>query len=121
MPAFPHQGLSAVKVQCIVNPPVSKPKSGLNEGFNQGNGSFVDVTNRDAIGAKIKVATPSGRTLFNHVTASVGFLSSSDRRVHFGLGEETKAASIEIRWPSGITQKLAGVPADRILDVEEPR
>ena len=55
------------------------------------------------------------------MTASVGFLSSSDRRVHFGLGEETKAASIEIRWPSGIAQKLAGVPADRILDVEEPR
>ena len=41
------------------------------------------------IGAKFKLTTPSGRTLYNHVTTSVGFLSSSDRRVHFGLGSET--------------------------------
>jgi hypothetical protein len=78
-------------------------------------------SNRDAIGAKIKVTTPSGRTLHNHVTVSVGFMSSSDRRVHFGLGRETSASSVEIRWPSGITQKLTEVPADRILEVEEPR
>jgi enediyne biosynthesis protein E4 len=78
-------------------------------------------SNRDAIGAKIKVTTPSGRTLYNHVTVSVGFLSSSDRRAHFGLGRETRASSVEIRWPSGITQKLTDVPADKILEVEEPR
>ena len=78
-------------------------------------------SNRDAIGAKIKVTTPSGRTLYNHVTVSVGFMSSSDRRVHFGLGQETKASSVEIRWPSGVTQKLTDVPADRIVNVEEPR
>jgi len=77
-------------------------------------------SNRDAIGAKIKVTTPSGRTLYNHVTVSVGFMSSSDRRVHFGLGGEKSAASIEIRWPSGVVQTLKDVPADRILKVEEP-
>jgi hypothetical protein len=78
-------------------------------------------SSRDAIGAKIKVTTPSGRTLHNHVTASVGFLSSSDRRVHFGLGQETSASSIEIRWPSGASQQLDDVAADQILEVEEPR
>jgi hypothetical protein len=78
-------------------------------------------SNRDAIGAKITVTTPSGRRLFNHVTVSVGFLSSSDRRVHFGLGKETSASSIEIRWPSGATQQLKNVAADQILEVEEPR
>jgi hypothetical protein len=52
---------------------------------------------------------------------SVGFISSSDRRVHFGLGQETKAASVEIRWPSGIVQKLTDVAADRIVPIEEPR
>jgi hypothetical protein len=46
-------------------------------------------SNRDAIGAKVKVATPSGRALYNHVTVSVGFMSSSDRRVHFGLVRKT--------------------------------
>ena len=78
-------------------------------------------SNRDAIGTKIKVTTLSGRTLYNHVTVSVGFLSSSDRRVHFGLGPETRAASIELRWPSGIVQTLKDVPVDQILQVEEPR
>ena len=78
-------------------------------------------SNRDAIGAKIKLTTPSGRTLYNHVTASVGFMSSIDRRVHFGLGREEKAAAVEIRWPSGIVQTLTDILANRILEVEEPR
>jgi len=75
---------------------------------------------RDAVGAKVKVTTASGRTLYNHVAISVGFMSSSDKRVHFGLGEETKIASIEIRWPSGIQQVLKDVAADQFLKVDEP-
>ena len=75
---------------------------------------------RDAIGAKVKVTTASGRTLYNHVAISVGFMSSSDKRVHFGLGLETKISSIEIRWPSGIQQVLKNVAADQFLNVEEP-
>jgi hypothetical protein len=78
-------------------------------------------SNRDAIGAKVKVITPSGRTLYNHVTGSVGFMSTSDLRVHFGLGRETSAAAIDIRWPSGTVQTLKDVAADQILKVEEPR
>jgi enediyne biosynthesis protein E4 len=77
-------------------------------------------SNRDAIGAKVKVTTPSGRTLFNHVTVSVGFMSSSDRRVHFGLGREARAAAIEVRWPSGVVQTVADVEADRITRIDEP-
>jgi hypothetical protein len=50
----------------------------------------------------------------------VGFLSSSDHRVHFGLGSEISAASIEVRWPSGVLQTLKKVRADQILKVEEP-
>jgi hypothetical protein len=76
-------------------------------------------SNRDAIGTKIKVTTPSGRTLYNHVTVSVGFMSSSDRRVHFGLGAE-KAADVMLRWPSGAVQTLTGMAADQILNIEEP-
>ena len=69
---------------------------------------------RDAIGAKVKLTTASGRVLHNHVAISVGFMSSSDKRVHFGLGAETKISSIEIRWPSGIQQVLKDVAADQI-------
>jgi hypothetical protein len=75
---------------------------------------------RDAIGAKVKLITASGRVLYNHVSISTGFMSSSDKRVHFGLGEESKVASIEIRWPSGIRQVLRDVAADQFLKVDEP-
>jgi hypothetical protein len=75
---------------------------------------------RDAIGAKVKLTTASGRVLYNHVAISVGFMSSSDKRVHFGLGPETKIDSVEIRWPSGIRQTLKGLAADRFLTVDEP-
>jgi hypothetical protein len=77
-------------------------------------------SNRDAIGAKLKLTTASGRTLYNHVAVSVGFMSSSDKRVHFGLGSESKISSVEIRWPRGKLQRLRDLPADRILKVEEP-
>jgi enediyne biosynthesis protein E4 len=76
---------------------------------------------RDAVGAKVKVTTASGRTLYNHVAISVGFMSSSDKRVHFGLGDENKIASVEIRWPSGVIQTLTDVKADQILAVMEPQ
>jgi hypothetical protein len=77
-------------------------------------------SNRDGIGAKLKVTTASGRVLYNHVTTSVGFISSSDKRVHFGLGPDGQVASVEIRWPSGAVQVLRDVKADQILRVEEP-
>ncbi|MCX6628120.1 MAG: CRTAC1 family protein [Candidatus Solibacter sp.] len=75
---------------------------------------------RDAIGARVKLTTASGRVLYNHVAVSVGFMSSSDKRVHFGLGPETQIASIEIRWPSGILQTIKGGTADRVLKIDEP-
>jgi enediyne biosynthesis protein E4 len=78
-------------------------------------------SNRDGIGAKIKATTASGRTLYNHVTRSVGFMSSSDKRVHFGLGAEKQIKGLEIRWPSGTVQTLKDVAADQFLTVEEPR
>jgi hypothetical protein len=77
-------------------------------------------SNRDAIGARVKVTTASGRVLYNHVSVSVGFMSSSDKRVHFGLGGERQIRSIEIRWPRGGVQQVTGVTADRFLKIEEP-
>ena len=76
-------------------------------------------SNRDAIGAEVRVVT--GRiTQIATVTTASSYLSSSDKRVHFGLGTETAAATVEIRWPSGIRQTLKNVRADQILQVDEP-
>jgi hypothetical protein len=47
-------------------------------------------------------------------------MSSSDKRVHFGLGAETAIRSVEIRWPSGSMQTLSDVKVDQILKVVEP-
>jgi hypothetical protein len=76
-------------------------------------------SNRDAIGARIKIVTKSGAQ-YNHVTTSVGYASSSAGPVHFGLGQNTSADLVEIHWPSGLTQELRNVPADQILRIKEP-
>jgi hypothetical protein len=71
-----------------------------------------------AIGAAVHLKTNSGDQ-WNHVTTAVGYASASDSRVHFGLGAATRA-SIEIRWPSGATQRIEVVQVDRYLTVREP-
>jgi enediyne biosynthesis protein E4 len=76
-------------------------------------------SNRDAIGAEVKLVTAKGPQ-FATVSTSGSYLSSSDKRVHFGLGSESAAQSIEIHWPSGITQTLKNVHADQIFTVDEP-
>jgi hypothetical protein len=75
------------------------------------------TSNRDAIGAAVHIRTASGEQ-WNHVTTSVGYAGSSDVRVHFGLGADTRAA-VEIRWPGGKVQKL-DAEANRYLAVREP-
>ena len=78
------------------------------------------TSNRDGIGTKIKLTGRSGLVQFNHATTAVGYASSSDSRVHFGLGADTVAREIEFRWPSGKIQVLRDVKADRIVKVREP-
>jgi hypothetical protein len=101
-----------------------KPRFLLNSAGNGNHWLLVNTigsrSNRDGIGAALKLTAASGRELFNHVTTSVGFMSSSDKRVHFGLGPEKAIWSLEIRWPSGIIQRLKNVRADQILTVREP-
>ena len=76
-------------------------------------------SNRDGIGAVIKLITSAGPQYVT-VTPAGSYLSSSDKRAHFGLGTDTSASLIEIRWPSGIIQKLENVHGDQTLTIEEP-
>ncbi len=77
------------------------------------------TSNRDAIGAEVTLVTSSGSQYATVSTAS-SYLSASDKRVHFGLGQEKVAQKIEIRWPSGIRQTLKDVPGDQMLQIDEP-
>jgi hypothetical protein len=76
-------------------------------------------SNRDGIGARIKVVTKSGAQ-YNHMTTAAGYASSSTGPVHFGLGQNASADLVEIHWPSGIVQQMRGVAGDRIVLVKEP-
>jgi enediyne biosynthesis protein E4 len=76
-------------------------------------------SNRDGIGARIKVVTKSGAQ-YNHMTTTAGYASSSAGPVHFGLGTNPSADLVEIHWPSGIVQQIRDVVADRVVAVKEP-
>jgi enediyne biosynthesis protein E4 len=75
--------------------------------------------NRDAIGAKVKLVTTAGIQTTTVSTAG-SYLSSNDKRVHFGLGDAASAYSIEISWPDGTVQTLNNVKADQVLKIDEP-
>jgi hypothetical protein len=76
-------------------------------------------SNRDAIGAQVKLSTAAGDQ-FATVTTASSYESSSDKRLHFGLGREEFVREIEIRWPSGIRQAIKDAKVDQILTVTEP-
>lgn len=76
-------------------------------------------SNRDAIGAFIKM-TSAHHTEFWTVNTTGSYLSSNDKRAHFGLGQDKVADKIEISWPSGIHQVLSNVRGDRIVRIDEP-
>jgi hypothetical protein len=75
-------------------------------------------SNRDGIGAKVRV-TAGGLTQFDEVRSGSSYLSSSDLRLHFGLGAVAKIDRIEIAWPSGQKDVVEDAPADRVLILRE--
>ena len=76
-------------------------------------------SNRMGLGATIHARLPDGRDLYNQATTAVGYASSSEALVRFGLGANRTAKWVEIRWPSGTIQRLTDVAANQILEVDE--
>jgi hypothetical protein len=75
-------------------------------------------SNRSAIGAVVHCRT-GAKSQSRTVSGSVGYASSSDLTVHFGLGEATRA-TVEVRWPSGRVQTVGEVAADQRVNLLEP-
>jgi hypothetical protein len=75
------------------------------------------ASNRSAIGAQV-VAAYGERRQAQAVLAQTSYLSVNDRRLHFGLGSATRA-DLEIRWPNGGQEKIAGVAADQLVVIRE--
>jgi hypothetical protein len=74
--------------------------------------------NADGLGTKVKIITSQGNQ-YNEATTSVGYNSSSDKRVHFGVGDATVIDAIELSWPSGVHQVLTNIKVDQVLTVTE--
>lgn len=95
-----------------------------NDGGNAKNWIGIETvgtkSNRDGIGARIKIVSTSGMTQYYTVNTAVGYLSASDKRVIAGLGDDPTAKLIEIRWPSGIVQTFHDVKARQFLKAVEP-
>ncbi len=94
-----------------------------NDGGNRKNWLMVKTvgtkSNRSGVGARVTVV--AGRaTQFDEVKAASGYLSQNDLRVHFGLGKNASANLVEVRWPSGIVQRIKNVKANQVLTVVEP-
>ncbi len=81
--------------------------------------TFGTKSNRDGIGTRIHLVTEDG-VQYNTVGTSGGYASSSDVRVHFGLGRRALVQELEVFWPSGAHQVLKKVKADQVLTVREP-
>ena len=113
-----NDGFLEVVINCNEEPPLLL--------HNQGNANrwlIVDLTgtssNRDGIGARLRLVTPSGVEQHQIASTAGSYLSASDKRVHFGLGAQTKADLLEIRWPSGVVQRLTDIGSNQILSVTE--
>src|SRR5712671_766466 len=75
-------------------------------------------SNRDGIGARIAVKAGS-RVLVDEVRSGSSYISNSDMRVHFGLETVGKVDWIEIRWPSGLSERFTDLGVDAIHTVKE--
>jgi enediyne biosynthesis protein E4 len=109
------------QVEILVNTSHDHPSLLKNYG-NHGNWILLSLigtkSNRDAIGARVTVRVGDHQQT-QEVRSGGGYISQSDFRLHFGLGGATKVDSVEIRWPSGLTQRLQNVPANRIIRIRE--
>ena len=115
-----NDGFIDAAVNCLNGPAVLL----RNEGGNGNQWLAIDTigttSNRDGIGAKLRLVSESGLEQYGYVSTAGSYQSANDKRVHFGLGKEKTARLLEITWPSGAMQRLQNIPAGRILTVKEP-
>jgi len=93
-----------------------------NDGGNANNSILIKTigvkSNRSGIGAKVRVVA-GDLTQIDEVRSGGSYISQSDLRVQFGLEQRTKVDLIQVRWPSGIVDKVAGVGVNRIVTIKE--
>jgi enediyne biosynthesis protein E4 len=114
-----NDGFLDIAINCNDGPAVIL----MNRGGNGNHWLIVDPTgtrsNRDGIGARIRVVTATGREQFGYVSTAGSYASANDKRVHFGLGDDASVRLVEITWPSGSVQRFENIKANQIWSVKE--
>jgi enediyne biosynthesis protein E4 len=77
-------------------------------------------SNRDGIGARVRITTLPGRSQYGYVSTASSYLSASDVRLHFGLGDAVQVREIQVDWPNGRVQKVSNVRANQVIVITEP-
>ena len=108
------------KIDIVVTIMNGEPQLLMNRSQNQHHWIILKLVgvsdNRDGLGTKVKITTKNG-VQYNEATTAVGYNSSSDKRVHFGLGSATVVDRIELAWPTGVKQVLESIAADQVLTI----
>jgi hypothetical protein len=116
-----NDGFMDVAVECLEGKSLILRNQGANG--NRNHWLLINTvgkkSNRDGIGAVIRLVAASGQEQYAMVKTSGSYISASDKRVHFGLGSDKNVKLIDITWPSGIRQRLHNIPSDQILTVNE--
>jgi len=101
----------------------ARPRLLRNDGGNRNNWLMLELvgteSNRDGIGARVRL-TAGGKTQTKWRVSGSGYLSKSDSRMHFGLGNAERVESIEISWPNGRTQTIDGARVNQLMTITEP-
>jgi enediyne biosynthesis protein E4 len=110
------------KVDAVITALNGPPEIWIN-GSSNGNHWIIlkligTKSNHDGLGTRVKITTGSG-TQYNSATTAVSYNSSSDKRVHFGLGSAAVVDTLELAWPSGTKQVLKNIKANQIFTVTE--
>jgi hypothetical protein len=109
-------------IDIAVNDLDGSPQLLRNDGGNSNNSVLIKTigvnSNRDGIGARVKVVA-GDLTQVDEVRSGGSYISQNDLRLHFGLEKRTTIDLIEVRWPSGVIDKITGLSANRILTIKE--
>jgi len=109
-------------VDMVVNDLDGPPLVLRNDGGNANNSVLIKTvgvkSNRDGIGARVKIVS-GDLTQIDEVRSGGSYISQNDLRLHFGLEKRRKIDLIEIRWPSGVVDKITNANVNKILIVKE--
>lgn len=109
-------------VDFIINNLDGAPQLLRNDGGNSNNSVLVKMigtkSNRDGIGARVTIVS-GDLSQIEEVYSGGSYISQNDLRLHFGFETRTKIDSLEVRWPSGMVDKIPGTSANKLLTIKE--